>query len=295
MYSSIIICTRNRHDLILKCLNSLLNLDYGIDKYEVIVVDNGSTDITKEKVINFKSPFKLNYVYEPVPGLSRSRNKGLECATGDIVIYLDDDVTVHKDWLEQLTKPFDDHGDAVGIVAGDVDPIWEEPRPSWLTDQYLGFYSAGLNWDSIARYMKNDEWVLECNMAIRTHLLRKKGGFDESLGRIGDSLVSCEGIVIDQIRAEGTNAYFTPLARINHLMHSSRLNKSWLVKRCFAQGVSTAILSNYYPRTRNIPDTAVNIKDIYTTDIEALNDEQLFAMTMIMDRLGFVLKKKELL
>jgi len=295
MQASIIICTRNRHNLISNCLDSLLDLQSVRGKYEIIVVDNGSTDSTKATIHSFSSKLNIEYVYEPIPGLSRARNKGLENAKGDITIYLDDDTLVYKNWLAELLTPFDTYGNEVGMVAGDVDPMWEKPRPAWLDNRYLGFYSAGINWDTKPRFMKPNEWILECNMAIRTEILREKGGFDESLGRAGESLVSCEGIVFEVLRAEGVKAYYNPQSRVQHLIHADRLNKTWLVKRCFAQGISTAILSQYYPKSRVVPDAAVNIKTLLNADMEALNAEGLLGMTTYMDRLGYVLKKKNIL
>src|SRR3990172_1969071 len=110
IYASVIICTRNRRTYVKKCLQSLLEQDYRKNNFEVVLVDNASTDGTKDEVMEFSSLLNLQYVWEPIPGVSRARNRGLEKARGEIGVFLDDDTVAYPNWLTELLKPFETLG-----------------------------------------------------------------------------------------------------------------------------------------------------------------------------------------
>jgi len=103
---SIIIPTRNRGYILKKTLNSLFNQDYPKDKMEIIIIDDASKDNTSYIVNSFKSKFKyLSYLKNSVPsGANFSRNRGIEVANGEILVFIDDDVIAPKNWLKKLTS-----------------------------------------------------------------------------------------------------------------------------------------------------------------------------------------------
>lgn len=103
---SAIICTRNRAHLLARTLESLVDQDFEPDRYEVIVVDNASTDQTRLVVESFSTASALRYVYEPIPGLDRARNAGVRAAAGQIIAMTDHDVIVHRDWLSTMVAEF---------------------------------------------------------------------------------------------------------------------------------------------------------------------------------------------
>jgi glycosyltransferase involved in cell wall biosynthesis len=95
--ASVVVCTRNRCALLQACLASLD--EQTLDRLEVVVVDNGSTDATPAKLDEWRRAAQYRVVAnEPVAGLSRSRNRGLETARGDLVLFLDDDAVVPVGW-----------------------------------------------------------------------------------------------------------------------------------------------------------------------------------------------------
>ena len=105
---SVVICTRDRPDSVRTTVRSILACRYPSERLEVIVVDNASkTDavgqLTQE---DFEGGVPFRVVQEPEPGLSNARNKGLREATGQIVVFADDDVEVDRDWLAMLVGPF---------------------------------------------------------------------------------------------------------------------------------------------------------------------------------------------
>ncbi len=114
---SVVVVTRNRALQLEHCLHSIWDQRRLPD--EVVVVDNGSTDATKEIVSAFTGPRAIAYVYEPTPGVSSARNTGMTAAKGDIVAFLDDDAMADKDWLFYVEQAFakDNH---IGIVGGGI-------------------------------------------------------------------------------------------------------------------------------------------------------------------------------
>lgn len=103
---SIVICTRNRCSVLDRCLSTVAGVE-GLDRAEVLVVDNGSTDETAAVIERWMATVpQLRCVYEPRPGLSHARNSGVHNATGDVLAFLDDDVLVDQGWLDGLVAAY---------------------------------------------------------------------------------------------------------------------------------------------------------------------------------------------
>lgn len=137
-----VICTYNRYDFLEESLNSLLAQDMDPSEFEIIVVDN-SPDFDLAAAYQAKlGGGRVTYLIERIAGLSNARNVGLRTATAKIVHFLDDDAVARPDLLTQLVAAFDFFGDQVGVVGGQVLPRWGAARPSWLSDNLLGFLSV---------------------------------------------------------------------------------------------------------------------------------------------------------
>lgn len=294
---SIVIATRNRPALLSQCLAGIACQDFPGNVEEILVVDNSDDPLaTKEAVSNVECRWPLKTLSSSPPGVSRAKNQGLAAANGEVTVFLDDDEVPEPNWLRELMFPFCLLEIEVDIVAGDYRPAWQSPRPDWLKDRYLGYYSVGLNWSEVPRIMKPSEWILEGNIAVKTELLLASGGFDERLGRSGESLVSGEGAVFDELRKGGAIAYYTPYALITHVIHADRLNQTWLIRRLFAQGVSKGILSeNSRPRMSIPPGATVRLEALLATDFDSLEGEELLIFSQVFEILGYLCQKKGLL
>lgn len=114
---SVVIITLNRAEWLKDALTSLTRQSRQPD--EVVVVDNGSKDRTREVVLGFSDRLNIKYVYETVRGIPRARNAGIRNATGDIIASIDDDCVADDDWLKNIEIPFikDPH---IGVVGGEV-------------------------------------------------------------------------------------------------------------------------------------------------------------------------------
>jgi glycosyltransferase involved in cell wall biosynthesis len=239
---TVAICTLNRAEVLKDCLGGVLRQTIPHAQYQVIVVDNGSTDATKEMVESLGRDFQnLRYVQEPVTGLSKARNTALAQTTTRYIAYTDDDAIPYEDWLEELLKPFS-LGVRPAVVGGELDPVWEVPRPDWLADEFLHKYSVCLNWDSEPRPILDREWLCEANIAFEAQTLTEAGGFCEHLGRRGPLLLSGENFVNEIIRESGRCLYYTPQARVWHRIPKNRLNPDWLRQRSFWGGVTNSVI-----------------------------------------------------
>lgn len=246
---SVIVCTRNRSSLLPRVMSQLCAQDYAEDRFEVIVVDNCSTDDTPDVVKHFIPNCKLTLrlVQEPRLGVTFARNRGAEEANYPYLAYLDDDCSVGTDWLSQLALGFG-LSDEVSVVAGRVVlsldgqlcPDWLGPKgKSWLAE----FNFPG----SEPRMLENPTYVCEGNMAITKKAWRSVGGF---LGM--DQFDSPHGAsqeivyLLEQIKRQGGEVAFVPAAVASH--HTLLPTRRQLLQRAYAHGISTAILDHLLKR-----------------------------------------------
>jgi glycogen synthase len=174
---SIVIATYNRYADLQECLQSLFDLRP--PPYEVIVVDSCSQDETEK--LKYSFPIKLVTLTDK--NRQRARNLGISMADGDIIAFLDDDVVVDRDWLNQIVEPY--VNDAVGGVGGRVIPYGTCKESYAETDQsYIGrIFNNGLvigNFDFPSKHLIKVDSFIGCNMSFRRKLLLKVGGFDEN-------------------------------------------------------------------------------------------------------------------
>lgn len=243
---TVIICTHNRHAFLERCLGSLTRQSCGPDRFEVLIVDNASSDATSEVSASFlRENANFRYHMEAKLGLARARNAGLERTTAPLVAFTDDDAVPAHDWVERMLARFENLSNDIVLLAGEIEPVWETERPEWLTDNLLRPLSAHLGWDTVARILRNTEWVCEVNCCYRTEIIKRYGGFPEALGRKGDLLLSGENYVNDQIFADGYRAFFDPEILVKHFIPAERVTKTWFMRRSFWQGVTASVCAKY--------------------------------------------------
>lgn len=240
------ICTYNRYDMLPAAIDSLMAQDLSSDTYQIIVVDNSPDTESAERFgADYAAIENLSYVIERKPGLSNARNVGTQLCQTPFIAFIDDDAIAAPNWLSQLFSAFEAFGDQAAIVGGRVDPIWEEPRPPWIPDSMLGHLSV-VNWGLETRPITEKEWLAGTNIAFRTDLLQRFGGFSEHLGRIGpgNTLLSNEEIaVMRRLHGAGYSSIYAAEARVSHLVDKRRLTRSWMRKRAAWQALSDHVLS----------------------------------------------------
>src|SRR5437899_4754156 len=130
---TVVLSTYNRAERLPAALEALVH-QKGEVAYEVVVVDNNSSDRTAEVARAFaqRANGRIQYLFEPRQGLSHARNRGIEAARSPIIAFTDDDVRVGEDWVAQIIRAFKQHPD-VDYVGGRVLPHWLQTPPRWLT------------------------------------------------------------------------------------------------------------------------------------------------------------------
>lgn len=253
---SVIIPTCNRPDMLRRTLASLVKQTASQNCFEVIVVDNGTSEETDKLVCLFQSSIaNLRYVVEPSPGLHCARHYGLREATTEILIYVDDDIEAFPTWLEGIIETFKNHPEAV-LVGGKSLPLFENAPPAWLESLWeQNEYGRVHGWLSLVDMGEQirpipAEYVYGCNFSIRRAVLQSCGGFHPdsmpwSLKHLrGDG----ETHVSNWISDHGLVAYYNPLASVYHQVPAERMTFKYLCKRAFLQAISYS-----YTVTRRMP------------------------------------------
>lgn len=240
---SAVICTHNRKSYLRKAIKSIINQTLDSNLYEIIIVDNASSDNTGAMVSDeFKMIKNLKYFFEPVQGLSHSRNTGWKNALGKYVAYLDDDAIAYPGWLETILLTFQSREPQPACVGGNIEPIWESTRPSWLSDDIISCLGVLEGPDKPA-ILKGDNWLGGGNSAYSKEILKITGGFPTNLGRVGKKLLSNEeNFIRRKIIEKGYYCFFHPEITIGHHIPKSRLNKRWFMRRFYWQGISDATM-----------------------------------------------------
>ena len=245
MKATVVICTYNRSNFLQKAISSLQNQDFPLDQYEIVIVDNNSSDNTKEVVNDFikDSPVKISYIPEKRQGLSFARNTGVDNSSGEIVAFMDDDAEAERQWLASLAELF--NNPKVAAAGGPVKPIWHGTKPAWLSEKWIPYLSIREYKELSGRKTFTDgTYPIGTNMSFRKNVLIEVGQFPVILGRRGEDLTSNEEIAVCQkIKARGWKLGFSPEAIVHHHIRDDRLHKEWFYKRAYWQGKSDVVIS----------------------------------------------------
>ncbi len=182
---SIVVCTYNRATLLADCLQSLVDQTLPPDKFEVILVDNNSSDGTADLVRAWqeKYPF-IHYVHENKQGLSHARNAGWQGASGEFVAFADDDIQADPNWAERILAAFNNVDPQPAAVGGMITPRLEKNPPWWFSpklEMRTWGESPGFLDTPTAHYGFSG-----ANMAFPKKLLSLYGGFNPEYGMCGD-------------------------------------------------------------------------------------------------------------
>jgi glycosyltransferase involved in cell wall biosynthesis len=251
---SVLICTFNRRSLLARTLDSLAETRAPGISWEVIVVDNNSTDRTREivesRIERFPAP--LRWIFEGQRGKSHALNTGIRSTTASIIAFTDDDVVVSPYWLEAGIAPLLERRD-IAYTGGPIRPLWEAPPPTWITGD-----SGQLMGPIAVLDYGRDEFVFEerhriamgVNMAARRSLIDRVGGFHPALERTGTSLMGQgQAEFFFRTRAAGEIGLYVPRMELQHHVPASRMTRSYYWRWWFWKGVARARMQDLHPVT----------------------------------------------
>ena len=228
---SVVVCTYNGQATLHDCLQGLRKLDY--PDYEVIVVNDGSTDDT--------AAIAAQYPYQVITtenrGLSAARNTGMSAATGEIVAYTDDDARPDPDWLTHLALTFRTTGHAA-VGGPNIPPPGDGPVAECVANAPGGPVHVLIS-------DRQAEHIPGCNMAFRKQRLAEIGGFDPQFRTAGDDVDLCW-----RLEDHGSTIGFNPAAMVWHHRRNS-LRAYWRQQRGY--GRAEALLERKWPQRYNAP------------------------------------------
>jgi len=237
------ICTHNRAALLPAAIESLLAQSMPPTDYEILVIDNASTDETPQIIQHYLvagGSVTLRSAVQPVLGLSHARNLAVEMAVGGIIAFMDDDAVATPGWLEALSGAYA-ASPTTWAAGGKVLLQWRTARPEWLTDDLLpGLSMFDLGDDT--RVLGPREFLWGTNCSFRSRAFSEIGMFRNDLGRLGSLLLGQEETELQhRIYRLGKHVIYVPSALVYHQVEKSRLRRRYFVARAYGSGRSTAL------------------------------------------------------
>lgn len=240
---SIVVCTYNRAPILPQCLQSLVRQGVDPALFEVLVVDNNSSDNTREVVREYTRKYSnFKYLFQPEQGLSHARNLAIPRAAAGYIAYIDDDARVRDHWLTtalQVIREEQPH-----IFGGPAYPIFPGGKPPWYKDRYG------------VRCLREESGKLEkgfligTNIVFKKSLLREYGGFDPHLGMKGDQLAYGEETrLVFRAIEEGRHVYYSKEMIVDDLLPDYKKSLAFFMSQWYEAGKAlTRIKNKHYPK-----------------------------------------------
>ena len=234
---SVVVCTYNRASLLEGAITSLAQQTLDRSQYEILVVDNNSTDETPETVRRIQeshSDATIRYLTETRQGLGYARNTGVEHSRADYVAFLDDDAQAPPGYLARAVGLFEEVQPTPWVVGGPIHPYYPTPKPSWFRDAY-----EIRTWGSASRFLAPGEWFSGSNMVFRAGLISDYGGFATDKGMAGGVLSVGEETALFERMWQSPQRpllYYCPDLIVHHAVPKAKMRPGYHLRRHFAHG-----------------------------------------------------------
>lgn len=238
MEITVILCTYNRCQSLASSLESLAATQVSESvSWQVLVVDNNSRDQTRAVVEDYcrRYPERFRYLFEPEQGKSHALNAGIQATTGEILAFVDDDVTVESTWLQNLTAPL--HNGEWAGVGGRILPEQNFSPPHWLPLQERYALAPLALFDLGSEAGPLTEPPFGTNMAFQRKAFEKYGGFRTDLGpQPGSEIRSEDSEFGHRLLAAGEQLRYEPSAIVYHSVPQNRIQKPYFLAWRFDKG-----------------------------------------------------------
>ena len=241
MLITVAICTRNRAASLTRALGSLAAMTAPGCAWEVLVVDNASSDATPAVLAEFAGRLPLRCEHEPQPGIAHARNRAVAAARGHWIAWTDDDVAVSHDWLAAYARAFARWPDAV-LFGGRIEPVLLPPVTPWVREHAallahpLGLRALGPA--PLPLSVAEDRLPFGANFAGSTAMLRRFA-FDPTLGTGPLRRLAEETAVFEAMLGAGGTGWWVPDSVVEHLVPPERQTPAY-IRHYFAAAGATA-------------------------------------------------------
>jgi len=250
---SVLIATYNRAEILRQTLQSMTKLNRDGLSVEFVVVDNNSSDHTKEVIESFTDRLPIRYLFESRPGKNCALNKALnEVPLGKLVAFTDDDVEPQKDWLKAIiaiTNRWPDYG----AFGGQSYPIWpNEEIPGWARRRWIQSSCFGFH-----DYSEHDtpyspgSYPFGVNYWIRREIFSEGRRYNDAFGPhpASNFLMGSEVSLLQQLTIDGYGIMYSPDAVVGHRFQPEMLSEKYIKKRSYRLGRGRAHWGNLEPTT----------------------------------------------
>jgi glucosyl-dolichyl phosphate glucuronosyltransferase len=237
---SIIICTYNRDKYVYSVLQRIAENHYNTDEYEIVLINNNSTDHTELECTRFKHDYQninFRYIEETRQGLSYARNRGISEAHGEILVFLDDDAFVEKNYLQNLTDFLNQHPD-IAAFGGRIIPKFEDGKsPKWLCKWTSPWVSA-MDMGDKPKLFKGSSYPIGANMGMKKSCIHNQV-FNVTLGRSKKNLMGGEEKdFFYRLKKKNLQIYYIPNIEVHHVIPPYRTTKEYVKKIGMGIGMS---------------------------------------------------------
>ena len=255
---SVIFSTYNGTQTLPRMMDALCNIQEPLNGWEVIAIDNASTDDTYYLLQSYIPRLPLTVLQHSERGKNKALNFGLKYVTGELVVLTDDDIIPADDWLIQLEAAARKQPD-FDIFGGAILPQWPSPPEKWI----LEYTPLGLTYALTAEDLQPGEiqpgLIWGPNMMVRKKIFEMGNTFDESVGpNAGSYIMGSETTFNIRMEKKGYRCYFTPNAKVSHMIRPAQMQRNWILRRAYRFGKNMYVQNHNrykekYPTIAGVP------------------------------------------
>ncbi len=234
---TVLFATRNGERVVARTLEGYCHIEPPPVNWKLVVVDNGSADLTVALVESFKGRLPLELLHQPIAGKNRALNLGLSAIEGSMVVLTDDDAIPSPGFLKAWVKYLDSMPE-FELFGGSIEPLFETPAPAWLVNDQ--FYFDML---FVARNLPEGqiepESIFGPNMAVRTSVFKRGFQFNENIGPNGSDAnypMGSETEFCCRLVQSGAVCWFAKEPLVHHIIHAHQTRMKYWIKRAYRHG-----------------------------------------------------------
>jgi glycosyltransferase involved in cell wall biosynthesis len=233
---TVVIATRNGARTLQAVLDAYCRLDAPEGGWKLIVVDNGSTDRSREIITSFQGRLPVTYLYEGMPGKNSALNTAIAHIDGDLVLFTDDDVFPRPGWLVCMRTAADAQP-SFALFGGVILPRWEIPAAGWIMEWVALDVVFGLTSPALKEGPTTPDTVWGGNMAVRADVFKRGFRFDASIGPRGANYAQgSETEFVRRMANHGYTAWHVHNAEVEHFIRDFQMQKPWVLGRAIRYG-----------------------------------------------------------